>query len=393
MVITEDGSVLYSDSIFDYSVGESVKVEEVLQKDQSFGKGTEGYEKEFLVLTDGNQTKGFAIFAVKDSFYQNSNRLKKAVYLFLPIGISILFVMILAFIKSCYLQIRILNPVSEISSSAKEIITGNYDLEVVRDYGSKIAENEMGDLSYSFELMRDELKSKQMREEELKRSQQELISCISHDLRTPISTIKAYGEGLRDGIANTDKKKEEYIKIIIDKTNLLIEMIKELLDISNAQLKKLEIQKQEVYFTKYFEEVMREIQIFARQRSADLVWDNQAADMIVMIDSKRITEVLYNLVENSLKYVKEDPLRIEIIAINMKKGIQIAVKDNGIGIEVDDIPYVFDKFYRAEKSRTSSIPGSGLGLSICKYIIEAHGGTIECKSRKSVGCEIIFTIT
>jgi signal transduction histidine kinase len=169
-------------------------------------------------------------------------------------------------------------------------------------------------------------------------------------------------------------------------------MIKELLDISNAQLRKLEIQKQEIYFANYFEEMMREIQIFARQRSAEIIWENQAADMIVMIDPKRITEVLYNLVENSLKYVKDDPLLIEIIAINGDQGVQITVKDNGIGIEADDIPYVFDKFYRAEKSRTSSIPGSGLGLSICKYIIEEHGGTIKCKSRKGVGCEIIFTI-
>ncbi len=285
-----------------------------------------------------------------------------------------------------------MEPLREVCSSAKGIIAGNYDLEVVRTYERIIGDNEVADLTFSFELMRDELKEKQIREEKLKKSQQELISCISHDLKTPISTIKAYSEGIRDGIAGTTEKKEEYVRIIIDKTNLLAGMISELLEYSNIQLKQLDINRQEVYFLGYFNSVMKELEIFVKQNKIDFHYESKIADMLVLIDCKRISEVLYNLVENSMKYIGDKHGKIVIEAQRSGQYVLIKVIDNGIGISSDDIPYVFDKFYRAEKSRSSSIPGSGLGLSICKYIVNEHGGEIYCKSRHNQGSEIGFTL-
>lgn len=114
--------------------------------------------------------------------------------------------------------------------------------------------------------------------------------------------------------------------------------------------------------------------------------------MIVQMDVKRITEVLYNLIENSLKYIGEENGEIHLSA-QITRGVpSFHVKDNGVGIGAEDIPYVFDKFYRAEKSRSSNIPGSGLGLSICKYIVNQHGGEIFCTSTKSKGSEFWFTL-
>ena len=101
--------------------------------------------------------------------------------------------------------------------------------------------------------------------------------------------------------------------------------------------------------------------------------------------------MLYNLVDNSLKYRREKG-EIEIIAMRQGEDVLVRVLDSGIGISNEDLPHIFDKFYRAEKSRSSSIPGSGLGLSICKYIVENHGGSIYCKNRQGHGCEIGFTI-
>jgi signal transduction histidine kinase len=265
-------------------------------------------------------------------------------------------------------------------------------LEVIRTYEKVIGENEIGDLTYSFELMRDELKSKQLREEKLKKSQQELISCISHDLKTPISTIKAYSEGLRDGIAKTQESREDYVRIIIGKTDLLIGMINELLEYSNAQLNQMEINRRELYFYEYFYPVLKELGGLVHQKDIAFSYEIKTPDMLLYIDPKRITEVLYNLVENSIKYTREKDGKIVIKAERERDCILIKVIDNGIGISPDDIPYVFDKFYRAEKSRSSSIPGSGLGLSICKYIVNEHGGEIYCKSRHHQGCEIGFTL-
>jgi signal transduction histidine kinase len=240
--------------------------------------------------------------------------------------------------------------------------------------------------------MRDELKSKQIMEEALKRSQKELISCISHDLKTPISTIKAYSEGLRDHIAKNPDQQQEFIGVIINKTDLLIDMINDLLTYSNAQLRQLEINRQELYFLDYFIPLMSEVKIYVEQNGFEFLYTAPGNNLIVTIDPKRITEVIYNLVENSMKYMDEKHGRISIEAELEDKYVLIKVIDNGPGISADDIPYVFDKFYRAEKSRSSSIPGSGLGLSICKYIVNEHGGEVYCKSSNQNGCEIGFTI-
>jgi signal transduction histidine kinase len=169
-------------------------------------------------------------------------------------------------------------------------------------------------------------------------------------------------------------------------------MINELLEYSNAQLNKLDIIKEEIYFLDFFNPLMIEINVFVKQNGLSFSYEQRLENMLVVIDPKRITEVMYNLVENSIKYIGNKQGKITIEAERQDKFVLIKVKDNGIGISPDDIPYVFDKFYRAEKSRSTSIPGSGLGLSICKYIINEHGGEIYCKSSNHNGCEIGFTL-
>ena len=348
------------------------------------------------------QVIGFITFLIPDALYRSESHQKQFLHFAWPILLgAVLFVAIAAF-RTWYLSRRILQPMNEISKSAKAITEGNYEIEVIRVFGEEIQESEMGELTYSFELMRDELKEKQQTEERLRQSQQELISCISHDLRTPIATIKAYSEGIRDGIAKTEEDRNSYMKVILDKTNLLNKMIGELLAVSNAQLNQLHIEYKEEYFKGYFERVMKELSYYVEGKQIAFSWNGLEEDMIVTMDEKRITEVLYNLTENSIKYIgrlEEKRIsdqwkgEIHINAKRMKDQIAVTVKDNGIGISQMDIPYVFDKFFRAEKSRSSRIPGSGLGLSICKFIVEAHGGDIYCRSRgQGKGAEFTFTI-
>lgn len=392
MVLSLDGKVAYSEPPFENKTGDRVNVQEMLQFDRSFSQKYKNTVKESFVLRQSGKASGFAIFLVPEDEVVTDSRHIRAIKLFLPVFSGILTGVVLIIFRSIYLNKRILKPLKEICASAQGIIAGNYNLEVVRIYGKTTDHNEVGDLTYSFELMRDELKMKQIREEILKKSQQELISCISHDLKTPISTIKAYSEGIRDGLAKTPQRQAEYVGIIINKTDLLTEMINELLEYSNAQLNQLEINRREIYFSEYFTPVMAELEIFVKKSGIDFSCGFKTPDMLVTIDTRRITEVLYNLVENSIKYIGEKTGKITIEAERQDEFVLIKVKDNGIGIRPDDIPYVFDKFYRAEKSRSSSIPGSGLGLSICKYIVNEHGGEIYCKSRHGQGCEIGFTI-
>lgn len=386
------GKVIYADPEFDIASGKKINVQEMLQYDKSFANTHKNTNKEGFILQKDGITTGFVVFLMPKAEVYNNSYKSKAGYIFLPLAAGILLSLILLTMRSFYFSQRVLKPLREIRTSARAIIAGNYNIEVLRTYWRKANENEVGDLSYAFELMRDELKSKQIREEALKKSQKELISCISHDLKTPISTIKAYSEGLRDNIAKNPSQQGEFIGVIINKTDLLIDMINELLTYSNAQLKQLEINREELYFLDYFNPLLSELKIYVEQNGVEFSYHTPLSNLIVTIDPKRITEVIYNLVENSMKYMDEKKGKIRVEAEHEENYVLIKVIDNGPGICVDDIPYVFDKFYRAEKSRSSSIPGSGLGLSICKYIVNEHGGDIYCKSSNKNGCEIGFTI-
>lgn len=385
------GLVLYVDEEFQQQEGDRVNVQEILRMDESFGKNYPDLIRKTFARIEEGEVMGFIVYLIPEDVLRGENYNQKMVRCALPACMGILIGIMLLVSRICYCNKCILEPIREITVSASHIIRGNYEYEYKRIFTNKVNSDEMGELIYSFELMRDELKAKQLQEESLKKAQQELISCISHDLKTPISTIKAYAEGLRDGIARDEKTRADYTRIMIEKTDFLIDMIEDLLHFSNAQLNQLDICCKEVYFLSFFEQAMREIEGFVQQNHMRFSFHADLEDRIVFIDERRILEVLYNLIENSMKYRKEDGA-IEVIARKEGQNVLIRVIDNGIGIGSDDIPFVFDKFYRAEKSRTSSIPGSGLGLSICKYIIEQHGGQIYCKSRKNTGCEIGFTI-
>lgn len=391
LVCDLEGMVHYTDEVFCVEIGDVVNIQETLGLDQSFGKSNNGYIKQSFVLKAADKVNGFVVYLIPEKDITGGDYKQKLLWCAFPACVGTLIGVILLIGRLIYCNKCVLTPIGEITTSAQQIIRGNYEYEFRRIFSRQVNADEVGELTYSFELMRDELKEKQIREEELKKAQQELISCISHDLKTPISTIKAYAEGMRDGIAKDEAARMSYTRIIIEKTDILIAMIEELLKFSNAQLNQLEICRKEIYFIPFFEKAMHELEGYVRQQDMAFSFSIDMEDRIVSIDEKRILEVLYNLVENSLKYRREDG-KIQITASREGEEVLICVRDNGIGISNDDIPYVFDKFYRAEKSRSSSIPGSGLGLSICKYIVERHGGTIYCKSQKDKGCEIGFTL-
>lgn len=248
IVFDLDGRVLYADKSWKYHVGDNVIVEEMLQQDKSFLKEHPGFSKSRFVLSDeGGSCIGFVVYLIPETVLNDNIYSRNLLLCFFPVGIGILICCIYLIAQTIYVNQRILKPLQQISTSAQAIIVGNYDMEVQRVYGENLKENEVGELTYSFELMRDELKAKQMSEQSLRKAQQELMSCISHDLRTPISTIKAYSEGLRDGVIMEDMEQGDYLEIILQKTNLLEKMISDLLAYSNTQLNKMEIIPKEIY--------------------------------------------------------------------------------------------------------------------------------------------------
>lgn len=400
-----EGKVLNDSEEFDLKSGDYVNLKEVVQFDNSFYQRNRKDVRAAFVISSRSKTvqperetrdsvTGFALFLIPREDMAGFSGVRLNLFLFMPVLAAVLLTVLLFLYRTVYLKRHILAPMKEISESAQAILSGNYDIPVVKIQGNNLNLNEVDELTFGFELMRDKLKENKEKEERLKRSQKELIACISHDLKTPISTIKAYSEGLRDGLADTPEKKEKYYSILVKKAELLNHMISDLLEHSNAELNELKIIKKEHYFLEYIYKLEKDMRELAESRGFRFECIKSVPDILVNMDENRITQVITNLIDNSMKYTNSNGgfIRIKTDYDSVNHQISVSVKDNGSGISTEDIPYVFDLFYRAEKSRTMSIPGSGLGLSICKYIIEQHGGTISLNSRAGEGTEFIFTI-
>ena len=388
------GKVIYTNDENEYKQGESINLKEILQFDKSFYENNKKQIKVAFVLSNGEKVDNFVLFTIPRQQILKRTDMENLFYFFAPIICGITLVILILITISIYLKRHVLEPMLEISQSSKAILQGNYDIPVVRARGNRLLDNEVDELTYGFELMRDQLKEKREKETKLKRSQKELISCISHDLKTPISTIKAYSEGLRDGIGNTEEKRKKYVEVIIRKSEVITKMINDLSEHSNAELNELKIIKNECYLDMYLKKTILEVKLLVEHYGLTFEYQCNVPNLLVSMDKSRITQVIYNLIENSIKYTNDEngKIKITVFYLEIEKKIAFSIMDNGSGISLEDIPYVFNKFYRAEKSRSMSIPGSGLGLSICKYIVEAHNGNIKCRSNPAAGTEFIFTI-
>lgn len=271
-------------------------------------------------------------------------------------------------------------------NSASEILKGNYLEKVEYDYYGEI-----GEFSHDFENMRDGLIVSKEREEKLKVAEKELLACISHDLKTPIANISGYCEGIIDGVVKEEKDVKRYAGIILKKAIVLTKLLDDILEYSKAEINQMSIKKQEIYSKEFFEGLLDEISMDVISSGRKFIIEGEIPNLLISLDKDKIGQVVNNIVSNSIKYTYGDG----IISISFKKiheGLEISIKDNGVGLAADEIPFVFNKFYRGEKHRNQNIPGSGLGLSIAKYIAEIHNGNIKMISNKDEGTVVIFRV-
>ena len=366
-----------------------------LQVDHAYSSDNPGESRITFPIMKEDAVNAFVIFGINSSEIEKPVSIKTGICL-LPLIIWGICVMAIICFRTVYKKYKIYKPLTILDEEAERILAGNYSEKRVIEAGR--VDEVVSKLSYSFDMMRDELYDKSVREEALKKSQKELLSCMSHDLRTPITTIQAHVEALRDGIYQTEEKQKNAIGIILNKAKALNIMIEKLLEHSNTELHQLSILKKECYQKPFFDNLNDELEMYCRNLGCVFRYDNNCKDMLLNIDEGRITEVVYNLVENACKYAGNDgtvshpEVRLSLECLEAERKLQVCVEDNGAGIDMEDIPYVFDRFYRAEKSRSMRIPGTGLGLSICKYIIEEHNGTIEIESHKNEGTVVRFTL-
>ena len=279
-------------------------------------------------------------------------------------------------------------PLVKLKKATQNIKEGNLDF--VLDVEGK---DEFSELCQDFEEMRRRLKESTEEKSFIEKENRELISNISHDLKTPITAVKGYVEGIMDGVADTPEKMDRYVRTIYNKTNEMDHLINELTFYSKIDTNRIPYTFSKLNVEDYFEDCSEEVGLELETRGIELVYANYVEkDVMVIADGEQIRRVIHNIISNAIKYMDKPKGIIQIRIKDVGDFIQIEIEDNGKGIGPKDLPYIFDRFYRTDVSRNSSKGGSGIGLSIVKKILEDHGGKVWATSRLGIGTIMYFVL-
>ena len=303
--------------------------------------------------------------------------------------VSFLLILIFtALILMLWIYRGILRPLNILRIGMSQIKDGDLEYSVQSD-----TEDEIGQLCEDFEEMRIRLKelidNRIKYEEDIK----ELISNISHDLKTPLTAIQGYAEGLIDGVAGSPEKQEKYIQTILSKANDMAILVDELAFYTKIDCNSIPYTFKEISIRDYFDDCIEEIGLDLEVKNIEIQYYNELDHNVKIIaDAEQLKRVINNIVGNAVKYMDKPKGILQFRVHDTGAYIQIEIEDNGVGIPAPDIPYIFDRFYRADASRNSKKGGSGLGLAISKKIIEDHSGRIWAVSELGVGTTILFTL-
>ena len=279
-------------------------------------------------------------------------------------------------------------PLVKLKKATQNIKEGNLDF--VLDVEGN---DEFSELCQDFEEMRRRLKESTEEKNLIEKENKELISNISHDLKTPITAVKGYIEGIMDGVADTPEKMDRYVRTIYNKTNEMDHLINELTFYSKIDTNRIPYTFSKLNVEDYFADCAEEVGLELETRGIELVYANYVEkDVMVIADGEQIRRVIHNIISNAIKYMDKPKGIIQIRIKDVGDFIQIEIEDNGKGIGPKDLPYIFDRFYRTDVSRNSSKGGSGIGLSIVKKILEDHGGKVWATSRLGIGTIMYFVL-
>ena len=279
-------------------------------------------------------------------------------------------------------------PLVKLKKATQNIKEGNLDF--VLDVEGN---DEFSELCQDFEEMRRRLKESTEEKNLIEKENKELISNISHDLKTPITAVKGYIEGIMDGVADTPEKMDRYVRTIYNKTNEMDHLINELTFYSKIDTNRIPYTFGKLNVEDYFADCAEEVGLELETRGIELVYANYVEkDVMVIADGEQIRRVIHNIISNAIKYMDKPKGIIQIRIKDVGDFIQIEIEDNGKGIGPKDLPYIFDRFYRTDVSRNSSKGGNGIGLSIVKKILEDHGGKVWATSRLGIGTIMYFVL-
>lgn len=330
-------------------------------------------EKKFPLYIE-NKYKGILIIGYYDNSHITESALVFKNTLSKSFIISGVVAIILGYFISIFLSKELSNPLLNITNTANHITNGNLDTR------SNIVTNtkEIDELSKAINYLAETLQN----QEDLRKK---YASNIAHELRTPLTTLQTHVEALIDGIWEPT---EEHLTILLDEINRLSSLVNELKNSFKLEEGHLNLNKS--YFN-LSEEMKKVIETFKPlyEKSNFLLKSSIEENIFVTMDKNKIKQIMYNILSNSIKFLKNEGQVFMSLRV-IKEKIIIDIIDNGIGIPEEDIPYIFERFYRGNNLKNRKVPGSGLGLAITKALVEAHNGNIEVESKINLGTK--FTV-
>lgn len=280
-------------------------------------------------------------------------------------------------------------PLRAVKAATRQIRDGNLTSPI--DTGSTILE--IAELGEDFEEMRLRLLGSAEEKLEGDKESKELLSNISHDLKTPITAIKGYALGLMDGVANTPEKMDRYVRTIYNKANDMDKLIDELTIYSKIDTNRIPYHFTRIHIADYFEDCVEDIRLELQEKGIDLTYFNYLqTDAVVIADAEQLKRVINNIISNSVKYMDKPRGVINIRLRDVGDFVQVEIEDNGRGVDQRELTRIFDRFYRTDTSRNSKIGGSGIGLSIVHKIITDHEGKVWATSKVGVGTVLYFVL-
>lgn len=292
------------------------------------------------------------------------------------LALAALGTIVIALVVAILLSRQLTSPIRRLTAAARGIAAGRFDQRV-----SVSSSDEVGQLADSFNEMASKLRMGEVQ-------RRQMLADIAHELRNPLSTIQGNLEGMLDGVLPL---KPEQVATAYDQTLVLSRLVEDLRLLSLAEARQLHLEKTETDLGSLVRGVVDNFRPLAQERGVDLQARIPAWPAIVTVDPQRISQVVANLLSNALRYVAGGDT-VTVAIRRTDSGSEVYVSDSGPGIDADELPHVFERFYRVEKSRSRSAGGSGLGLAIAKELVETHGGRIWVESQVGQGAKFTFAI-
>lgn len=347
------------------------------------GKDVKAFVKQLDVEFEDHSEGSIFIISSAQKILEQTRRL--ILDLFVSVAVILFFT---ASILVAWIYTGINAPLKKLSEATKRIKEEDFDFEL-----KATGKDEFSQLCRDFDEMRQRLKTQAEEKEDFDRQSKELISNISHDLKTPITAVKGYVEGIMDGVADTPEKMDRYIRTIYVKANDMDRLINELTFYSKIDTNRIPYNFNKINVAEYFDDCAEDVGLEMRDSDINFSYINTVdPNTLIIADAEQLTRVINNIVGNSVKYMDKPKKYVQLRVKDAGDFIQAEIEDNGKGIPAKELVSVFDRFYRTDASRNSAQGGSGIGLSIVKKIVEDHGGRIWANSKQGEGTTMCFVI-